>query len=306
MTPPTPDSSPTPPPARGAGGPAPASKAAGSTKAPAPAGKAGRDLGKAIPVGVLLVAALVLSLVFDPVVFATLAVLAVWAGEWEMSRALAVRNIRVPLVPMWLGAAAMIAAAWMFGPSALMTAFLLTCGAVILWRALRFGGPDAMRDSLSGVFVTTYVPFLAAFAVLLAAMPNGAALVFTVLLIGVANDIGGYVAGVLFGERPMAPSISPKKSWEGFGGSVALAALVGALMTHFAVGGPWWVGLIMGVVGAFASTLGDFSESLIKRDLGIKDMSNLLPGHGGVLDRLDSLLICAPTSYAVLELFVLR
>lgn len=267
---------------------------------PAQHGRAGRNLRQAVPVGIVLIAALVLSLVFDTRAFAVLATIAMLAGQWELARAFNVRHIRVPLVPIWVGTVAMVLATWFAGAWGMLVAFLLTAGVICLWRALSVGGPDAARDALCGVFAVTYVALLGCFTLLLANHEQGAALVFMVILIGVANDTGGYVAGVLFGKHPVAPSISPKKSWEGFIGSALLAATVGALMMHFALGESALVGVVLGVVGAVASTLGDLSESLIKRDLGIKDMSQLIPGHGGVLDRLDSLLICAPTSYAVL------
>ena len=269
-------------------------------KDPLPAtGRAGRNLPAAIGVGLGLVALLIASLAFDPIGFAALALAAVLVAEWELARAFAVRHIRIPLPPLWVGSVGIVVSSWVAGAQGLLTAYLLTCGAVVLWRAVDGGGPDAVRDALCGVFAATYLPFLAGFTVLLAAAPQGAALVFTVILLGVANDTGGYIAGVLFGKHPMAPSVSPKKSWEGFAGSLAAAALVGALMVVFALGGPWWVGVVIGVVCVFASTAGDLAESLIKRDLGLKDMSDLLPGHGGLLDRLDSLLVCAPVAYAL-------
>ena len=105
------------------------------------------------------------------------------------------------------------------------------------------------------------------------------------------SDIGGYAAGVLFGKHPMAPSVSPKKSWEGFAGSVVACVVGGvALVVRWLLDGPWWAGVVLGAVAAVGATLGDLCESMIKRDLGIKDMGSILPGHGGLMDRLDSLL----------------
>ena len=268
---------------------------------PLPAtGKAGRNLPAAVGVGLSLLTLLIVSLVFDPIGFAALALAAILVAEWELARAFAVRHIRIPLPPLWVGTVGIVVSTWVAGAEGLLTAYLLTCGAVVLWRAVDGGGPDAVRDALCAVFATTYLPFLAGFAILLAAAPQGAALVFTVIALGVANDTGGYIAGVKFGKHPMAPSVSPKKSWEGFVGSLLLAGLVGALMVRLALDGPVWVGLLIGAVCVLASTAGDLAESLIKRDLGLKDMSDLLPGHGGVLDRLDSLLVCAPVAYALL------
>jgi phosphatidate cytidylyltransferase len=116
----------------------------------------------------------------------------------------------------------------------------------------------------------------------------------------VASDTGGYIAGVLFGKHPMAPTISPKKSWEGFTGSLLFGIGLGIVTVVYALDGDWWVGILLGVAGVVFGTLGDLSESLIKRDLGIKDMGDLLPGHGGLMDRLDSLIAVAPICWLIL------
>jgi phosphatidate cytidylyltransferase len=124
------------------------------------------------------------------------------------------------------------------------------------------------------------------------------------IAVTVLSDIGGYVAGVLFGRHPMAPTISPKKSWEGFAGSALFTAVGGALLVTLLVDGLWWEGVVIGLAAMVAATLGDLCESMIKRDLGIKDMGSLLPGHGGMMDRLDSLLLAAPVTYLLLSWLV--
>jgi phosphatidate cytidylyltransferase len=146
--------------------------------------------------------------------------------------------------------------------------------------------------------------FLAGFAALMLAAPDGRQRIVVFILVTVFSDIGGYAVGVKFGKHPMAPSLSPKKSWEGFAGSVLSCALVGAISLPLLLDGPWWAGVLLGVVAAAAATLGDLIESSIKRDLGIKDMSTILPGHGGLMDRLDSLVVVAPVAWALLLLFV--
>ncbi len=119
-----------------------------------------------------------------------------------------------------------------------------------------------------------------------------------VVLIGVVlSDTGGYAAGVFFGRHPMAPTVSPKKSWEGFGGSVVAAAVGSALSCYFLLDVDFWWGALFGVAISVAAVLGDLGESMLKRDLGVKDMSHLLPGHGGLMDRLDSILFAVPTAY---------
>jgi phosphatidate cytidylyltransferase len=175
--------------------------------------------------------------------------------------------------------------------------------AVVLWRLA--GGPVRyLRDAAAGALVTVYVPLLAGFAVLLLVPDDGVARVLVFIAAVVCSDVGGYAAGVLFGKHPMAPSISPKKSWEGMGGSIAACVLLGVLVFTFAFHVPWWTGAIFGVALAATATIGDLGESLIKRDLGIKDMGHLLPGHGGIMDRLDSLLPSAAVAYLLLALFV--
>ena len=156
----------------------------------------------------------------------------------------------------------------------------------------------------AGIFAALYVPFLAGFALLMARAEDGAERVVVFVLVTVASDIGGYAAGVILGRHPMAPSVSPKKSWEGFLGSAGACAVVGALSVALLLAGPWWAGVVIGLAAVLTATLGDLGESMIKRDLGIKDMGSLLPGHGGVLDRLDSLLPTAPVVYLLLALLV--
>ena len=173
-----------------------------------------------------------------------------------------------------------------------------------MWRLLDGGGLDAVRDASAGIFIASYAPFLAGFAVLMAAFDRGPLLVATFILMVIGNDLGGYIAGVLFGRHPMAPTISPKKSWEGFAGSVVLSSTLGAFMLAVVLGAPWWSGVALGVLTVLTATTGDLAESLIKRDLGLKDLGHILPGHGGVMDRLDSLLVTAPVCYLVFSLAV--
>ena len=149
-----------------------------------------------------------------------------------------------------------------------------------------------------------WVPFLGCFLLLLMQQDQGPVLVLLAVLGPVGNDVGGYIAGVLFGRHPMAPSISPKKSWEGFAGSLVLGTATVTAVATLALGLPWWTGVTLGAVLVVVATCGDLSESLLKRDLGIKDMGHLLPGHGGVLDRIDSILLAAPTTYVMLEVLL--
>ena len=251
--------------------------------------------------GVVIVATLLLRKEsFLPVV-----TVAVGIGLWELRAALRQAGVEAPLVPPLVGTAAMIWAAYVYGPQGLVLTWAITCLAVVLWRGTgRLDG--AGRDVLGGVFISTYPTFLVGFAALLLAPEDGVGRMFVFIITTVCSDVGGYAAGVLFGKHPMAPTISPKKSWEGFAGSVLLCIVGGSLTVHFFLGHAWWIGIALGIGVAIAATVGDLMESLIKRDLGIKDMSNILPGHGGIMDRLDSLVVVAPIVWAVLTLLASR
>lgn len=263
--------------------------------------RAGRNLKAAVGVGVVLGALVLGTLLTNKVSFLVLVMAAIAVGVWEMRSALRHAGVVAPLVPPVVGSVAMLWAAYVHGPAGLTVAWALTAAAVVLWRG---AGPiqGAGRDVLGGVFVATYPALLAGFAILLLAPDDGVARVLVFVIVTVASDVGGYAAGVLLGKHPMAPTISPKKSWEGFGGSVLLCVVAGTLTLHFLLDQAWWIGVLLGVGVAVSATIGDLMESLIKRDLGIKDMSNILPGHGGIMDRLDSLIVVAPMVWAVLAL----
>ena len=269
--------------------------------------RAGRNLPEAIAVGAALGGAVLLTLYVQKLAFLGLVLVAVALAVWELTNALTERDVHVPLVPVLAGGAGMVSAAYFGGPQDLLVALVLTVLAIALWRLAMNGSgasPDYLPDVTAGVFAALYIPFLASFAMLMARADDGADRVVTFVLVTVASDIGGYAAGVWLGRHPMAPSVSPKKSWEGFAGSAGACALVGGLSVATLIGGPWWAGLLIGLAAVLTATLGDLGESMIKRDLGIKDMGSLLPGHGGVLDRLDSLLPTAPVVYLLLALLI--
>ncbi|WP_328650552.1 phosphatidate cytidylyltransferase [Micromonospora sp. NBC_00330] len=267
-------------------------------------GRAGRNLPAAIGVGLGLGALIVVPLVFYPLAFLPVIAAAVAIGMWEMARAVRRSGAHPPLVPLIAGGVLTVGLAWYAGPDALSLGLLVTVLGTMIWR-LGDGPAGFQRDLTAATLIAVYVPFLAGFAALLAAAPGDGHLRILATLIGVVlSDTGGYAAGVSFGRHPMAPSISPKKSWEGFAGSVTAAALGSAVLLWlmFEVA-PWW-GALFGVAVSCAAVLGDLAESMIKRDLGVKDMSNLLPGHGGLMDRLDSILFAVPTAYLLLAVFV--
>ncbi len=270
---------------------------------PVPQSRAGRNLGAATGVAVALGAVIVASLFIEKVAFVWLVGAAIAVAVWELTTALTVRDIQVPVVPVVLGAVALLGSAYVGGTEAMVVALALTVLAVMVWR---LGEPEAgyVRDVTAGAFTTLYVPFLAGFAVLLVQPDDGAWRVITFLVVVSASDTGGYAFGVLFGRHPMAPRVSPKKSWEGFAGSALLCVLAGVATVVWLLDGRWWVGVVLGLATLVSATLGDLGESMIKRDLGIKDMGTLLPGHGGIMDRLDSMLPSAPVVWLVLSWLV--
>ena len=262
---------------------------------------AGRNLPAAVTVGVLLLVAVAASLFIRKEAFAVLAVVAVGAAMWELAQALTRRSIHLPLVPLVVGSAGILVSAYVAGTEALFVAFLLTVGGAVVWRVLDGSGEAALRDASAATFAAAYLPFLGGFVMLMLAEPDGPARVALFILLGVACDTGGYVVGTLLGRHPLAPSVSPKKSWEGLVGSVVLTSVVGVVGIQAVFHGDPLVGALLGLGTVASATLGDLAESMIKRDLELKDMGSLLPGHGGVLDRLDSLLLTAPTVWLLLS-----
>ena len=266
--------------------------------------RAGRNLPMATAVGLGLLAAVLLTLFVRKELFGLLAGAAGVLALIELRAALARVRIQVPLLPIAVGMVGMFVSAYLVGAEALVVALVITAGAVVVWCVLDAPGVRAMRNASAAIFVVAYVPFLASFLALALAESDGAWRVLFIILVAMCCDVGGYAAGVFLGRHPIAPTVSPKKSWEGLGGSVVLAGVVGAAVTPWFFGAPWWVGGVVGVVGVAAALVGDLAESLLKRDLGVKDMGDLLPGHGGVLDRIDSILVVAPVGAVLLDLML--
>jgi phosphatidate cytidylyltransferase len=266
--------------------------------------RAGRNLPAAIAVGAAMGAVILGSLLFERHLFVAVLALSTAVATWELAGALRRgAGIAVPLPVLLVGGQAMVWLSWPYGPAGLAISFAVTALAVLLWR-MRAGAAHYLRDVAAGVFTAAYVPLFCSFATLLVVVPDGKGRALTFLLCVVASDIGGYAAGVTAGKHPMAPTISPKKSWEGFAGSQLAGMATGAVCVAHLLGDRWWKGALLGALLVISATLGDLIESLIKRDLGIKDMGALLPGHGGLMDRLDSLLPTAVVAWVVLSLVV--
>ncbi|MFD4695113.1 phosphatidate cytidylyltransferase [Streptomyces sp. NBC_00683] len=267
--------------------------------------RAGRDLRAAIGVGLGLGVVVAGSLFIVKAVFVGVVVLAVVVGLWELTSRLKERKgINAPLVPLAVGGAAMVVAGYVRDAEGAWVAMALTALAVLVWRMTE--PPEGyLKDVTAGVFAVFYVPFLATFVAMMLTADDGPWRVLTFLLLTVVADTGAYAVGWRFGTHKLAPRISPGKTREGLFGAIGFAMVAGALCMQFLIDdGRWWQGLLLGLAVAASATLGDLGESMIKRDLGIKDMGTLLPGHGGIMDRLDSLLPTAPVVWMLLVLFV--
>jgi phosphatidate cytidylyltransferase len=271
--------------------------------------RAGRNLTKAIFFGLVLGLSLLFSLIVVKELFMVFAGALVAFTVYELASALRFAGRDIPRLPLVIVSLGMIPAAFYGGAAGLWWAYLAAVGIVSVWRlietvrpAMRQPGVSLRTDLAAGIFVLSYVPLLAGFAVVMTAQPGGEWWVLAYLIVVIAIDTGAYASGVLFGKHPMAPRISPKKTWEGFAGSVAAATLAGILLAVFMIGTAWWVGLVLALTLVGVATLGDLTESLIKRDLGIKDISTWLPGHGGFLDRLDSMLPSTIAAYVIFSL----
>jgi phosphatidate cytidylyltransferase len=271
-------------------------------EAPKPA-PSGRNLPVAAGIGVLLGGLVVATLFTVKATFLIFMAVAIGIGLWEMARAFRANGINVPLVPIVAAGAAMWLCEYWWTNRAVLASLVLGVVAILAWRLTR--GPDGyLRDVSAGVFLLAYLPFPALFVVAMLAAPDGARRVLIFVILVVCVDVGGYFAGSTLGRHPMAQAISPSKTWEGLAGSVLLCLIAGAVTVPLLLHGHVWQGLLTGAAAGVAAVVGDLAESAIKRDLKVKDLGSLLPGHGGVMDRLDSLLVAAPVAWLLLAVFV--
>jgi phosphatidate cytidylyltransferase len=277
--------------------------------------RAGRDLRAAIAVGVSIGAALVATLVFIPRGWVVLCSGAIFVASHEVVRRLREAGYVIPVIPLLIGGQVTVWLTWWYHAAGAMAGFGGMVVVCMFWRLFmpdqsRHHDPAAgppppshyLRDASATVFLAAWVPLFASFAALLVYPKDGAGRVFCLMITVVASDVGGYAVGVLFGKHQMVPTISPKKSWEGFVGSLVCGITAAILTATFLAGKPPWIGALLGVVLVLTCTLGDLVESQVKRDLGIKDMGRLLPGHGGLMDRLDGVLPSAVAAWTVLTL----
>jgi phosphatidate cytidylyltransferase len=273
------------------------------TESERPGGRTGRNLPAAIAVGAGLGGLVVLTLLTVKATFLLYMAIAVGIALAELTGAFAKRDINIPVIPVAAGGIAMVTCMYWLGWRDALAALALTVIAVLAWR-LRGGTSGYVRDTTAGMFALCYLPLPAVFVAAMLVPADGPRRVLTFIIVTICSDIGGYFAGITLGRHLMAPVISPKKTWEGFTGSAVACLVAGALCLPLLLHGHAWQGLLTGAAAVLAATLGDLVESMIKRDLDIKDMGTVLPGHGGILERLDSLLVCAPVVWLLLVAFI--
>lgn len=271
---------------------------------PKRASRAGRNLPAAIGVGLALGAVILVSLLTVRHAWIAVVAIAAAVGTWELFGALnRAAGIRLSRVPVLIGGQAMIWLAWPFGTEGILGALLVSVIGCFVWR-MRLGAAGFVRDVGASMLVLTWVPLCMAFGTLLVVPADGAGRVLVFMIVVVCSDTGGYAAGALLGKHPMAPKVSPKKSWEGFAGSLVVGATGACLTIMWLLDAHWWYGLIVGPLLVCTAVIGDLVESLVKRDLGIKDMGQTIPGHGGLMERLDSLCTSAPVAWLLLAVLI--
>lgn len=276
---------------------------------PKPKNNAGRNLPQAVFVGVLL-GCLAIGALLNPFLWYPLVAIALGLAVYEVWRRLYEAGYVLSLAVLSVGAQVMVWLSWPFGTTGLVAGYVISVLLLMITRLFHHGRHSPphnyVRDVAVGVFVLTWIPLFGSFAAMLSRMEtatvSGVAFILTFMLCVVASDVGGYMFGVFFGSHPMAPAVSPKKSWEGFAGSIFLSVVVGTAAVTLMLKAPFWVGILLGIGLAVCATLGDLVESQFKRDLGIKDMSGMLPGHGGLMDRLDGMLPAAMITWVVLNM----
>ena len=262
--------------------------------------RAGRKLGPSILVSLAILAVVFVTISFAPPLFAIFAWVAILLAGRELTKAYKAGGIELPVNAISIAITLLLAAAWFGRVSGLAVAIAIAIPCVLVYMLLR-DPKDFVRKSTAAAFAIFYLAFLGGFILLLAHDKDGLARIFTLVVLVSCNDTFAYIFGVLIGKHPLAPAISPKKTWEGLVGSIIATTIGSALVFQFALDHTWWIGAAIGLVAVVTSTCGDLIESAVKRDLAIKDMGTILPGHGGILDRIDSVLFTGPAVWFALE-----
>ena len=263
--------------------------------------RAGRKLIPSILVSLLLLAIIFTTINIAPILFFGFIWVVIMIGVREITHAYRKGGIELPNTVLMIAASVLLVATWNGNTQGLAVSAGLTIP-ILMFTLLLISQKDFIKRSTSAVFITFYLAVLGGFILLLANHPDGALRILALVILISCNDTFAYIAGVLIGKHKLAPSISPKKTWEGLIGGAIASIIGGALIFHYLFQTYWLVGSAIGVMTVITATCGDLIESAIKRDLAIKDMSNLLPGHGGIMDRLDSALFTAPAVWFAFEL----
>jgi phosphatidate cytidylyltransferase len=274
----------------------------------------GRSVSKSIVVGLFLAAIFLVSILIYKEFFILFLLVSTAIGAWELSTALRIKGWYVPRVPAVVGSAIIMPATYYGGPVVQWLVSLGIVAALIVWRTIHLLWERrkanfqtflrTIRDFGAAAFLVIYLPLTLSFSMLLLRRPeDGAYWVLTFVTTVALIDSSGYLFGRVFGKHKLAPGVSPKKTWEGLLASIIFGSATAISLMVFLLEGPWWVGLILAASVILAAVFGDLAESLIKRDLGVKDMSKLLPGHGGMMDRLDSMLPASLMTYLVMVVF---
>ncbi len=263
--------------------------------------RAGRKLLPSIAVSLAILAIVFGALRLNPLIFASFIWIVMLLAIREIVRAYKSGGIELPGLPLYVAATGILAAAW-FGKIEGLSISLAVAIPNVMVYLLLLSPKDFVKRSTAAVFAIFYIPFLAGFVLLLAHLHSPIAKIFTLVVLVSFNDTFAYFSGLLFGKHPMAPHISPKKTWEGLAGAILATTVATAFVFYYVLDDYFWLGALVGVLGVITATCGDLIESAVKRDLRIKDMGTILPGHGGILDRVDSLLFTAPSVWFVFEL----
>ena len=271
---------------------------------PAPASGPKRNLFVATVVGVAIFVGVLYAAWWSPLVFTVGLYLVCFGATWEWRNALRASGRRVSLWPIGAAIAGMGVATWAAQSEGLIVALLVGCAGVVAWRVVDERIENTLADSLASMFTLLWIPFLASFFILMEQAHDGWQRVYIVIFAVTGNDTGALISGMLFGKHKMSPRVSPNKTWEGFAGGLVLGTVAAAVLAYFILDGAWITGALVGLAAALAAVVGDLAESAIKRDISVKDMSSFLPGHGGILDRIDSMLVAAPVAYVVFALLM--
>lgn len=295
---------------------------------------AGRNLPAAIASGLTLGALFLAGLFVEELIAVGLVMLLAALALHELHTAFRGQGLR-PATPVIAGAGVVVVfGSYLHGPSALAVGLVLAAAGTTAW-ALVLGRVDARLDRgaarrasaeaatggdaataeveptpsglgadlAASALMMCWVPLMAGFAGLLLDRPGGEWYLSAAIALSVSNDIGAYAFGNRFGRHKLAPQASPAKTWEGFAGGLATVVVLAVVVTARGAAFTVPVAAVLAVALVIASTVGDLTESLIKRDLGVKDLGSMIPGHGGVMDRVDGILFALPTAHVVLALF---